>query len=232
MEKKEQNFPEPVPAASQLAILPFLSAVHGYFLSTADDARKRVTMHRVMSRDGEGYLQQICTYLGPEQYSQETAGRMFTVDTGIMGHAFCTSKIQRTKFYPTEDLLRTDLKQDMIDTGKSSRAEDEVLSFLAIPFLGPDDTAVLVLYAECDILNFFVNEERISLLVKMCQGFCDLLDWLNTEHPFNTLRNFPLDVRNFQYDTPTVFPRLQESAPVAPPQFKRTTSFNFDASVS
>jgi len=54
---------EPVPAMSQLAVLPFLSAVEGFLKGGKDVPRLRLTIHRVMSRMNLGYLQQVCPYL-------------------------------------------------------------------------------------------------------------------------------------------------------------------------
>ena len=54
--------PEPVPPASQLAVLPFLAAVDGYLREDEDVPDLRITVHRAMSREGRGYLQQVCAY--------------------------------------------------------------------------------------------------------------------------------------------------------------------------
>ena len=54
--------PEPVPPASQLAVLPFLAAVDGYLREDGEVPGLRITVHRAMSREGHGYLQQVCAY--------------------------------------------------------------------------------------------------------------------------------------------------------------------------
>lgn len=64
-------------------------------------------------------------------------------------------------------------------------------AYLAIPFLGPQKQVVLVLYAECNELNFFADDERIRRVVAMSKGFCKLFDGLQKD-PFLNLRNFPL----------------------------------------
>ena len=53
--------PEPVPLVSQLAVLPFLSGVDGLLRENGEVAGLRITVHRVMSREGQGYLQQVLT---------------------------------------------------------------------------------------------------------------------------------------------------------------------------
>lgn len=228
---KRSNFPEPVPPASQLTVLPFLSAVHGLLAGDTENANLRITMHRVMSREGQGYLQQTCTYFGLTSYDQTKVGRMFTVDTGIMGAAFDKSKIQRTRHYQKITDLQADLRQDLKELGKEDEFDKIPLSYLAVPLLGPGNKAVLILYAECNLLNFFANDNRLSQLTGMCNGFCRLIDWLNTEQPFDTLRNYPLEMEKLAYDRPTVFRRLQESVDLEPPCFKSVTSVNFDVSI-
>jgi hypothetical protein len=184
-----------------------------------------------MAREGRGYLQQICTYLGSEKNQQRHAGRIFPVTTGIMGRAFGTKKIQRTRHYDTLKALRADLKLDLLDAGRTDSVEDVPVSYLSVPFLGPSDEVVLTLYAECDSLNFFANDVLVNELTQMCRGFCALLDWLNTEQPFPTLRNYPQEIEKFQKGKNTVFSRLQEGIELQPPKFKNVTSLNFDASV-
>jgi hypothetical protein len=229
MAEKRPNHPEPVPAASQIAVLPFLAAIDGILRPAAGKSRLRITMHRVMSREGEGYLQQMCAYLGDGPYSQQPVGRMFSVDTGIMGRAFGTAKVQRTRYYPTEEQARDDLREDLIET-KDDRNPNEVpISYLAIPFLGPKEKVVLTLYVECDFLNFFAHDDRVESIVRMSRGFCRLFDWLNENQPFPALRNFPLEVGEFKHSTPTVFRRLQEEIETPPPRFRSVTSFNYDA---
>src|SRR5690242_731958 len=192
----EPNYPEPVPAACQLAILPFLAAVEGVLRADAGKEKLRITMHRVMDREGDGYLLQACVYVGSssDSFKQDRVGRMFTVDTGIMGIAFDTRKVYRTRRYPTLEDLKKDLSQDLIDVKSSLKLEQVPVSYLAIPFLASTGQAILILYVECDVLNFFAEEKRVMRLVQMCEGFTRLFDWLTEEQPFPTLRNFPFEI--------------------------------------
>ncbi|WP_158670875.1 hypothetical protein [Bradyrhizobium guangdongense] len=224
--------PEPVPAASQLLVLPFLSAVHGLLARDSNGAKLRITMHRVMSREGYGYLQQICTYFGSSSFDQSKAGRMFTVDTGIMGAAFDNSRIQRTRYYTTREALDADLRQDLEELGKESEFGQVPVSYVAIPFVGIEGKAVIILYADCDSLNFFAADDRLITLIDMCSKFCDLLDWINYEQPFELIRNYPLKIGALPYDRPTVFRRLQETVTMDPPKSKSLSSLNFDVSVA
>jgi len=183
-----------------------------------------------MSREGDGYIQQICTYLGSLPYDQTPVGRIFPVDTGIMGRAFDRKLIQRTRRYGDINLLRADLEKDLHDIGNATPVAEMPVSYLAIPLLGPGDEVVLVLYAECNVLNFFADDPRVTLLAAMCGGLCQLFDWLNEQQPFPTLRNYPLEIGKLSRSAPTVFARLQEDASLAPPRFSSVTSLNFDAS--
>src|SRR5262249_21125172 len=138
MERPYRN-PEPVPAASQLAVLPLVAAVDGFLRQEGDIPGLRITIHRTMSREGndylQGYLQQVCAYLGqdePEWKGQ--VGRILPVDIGIIGAAFKNHLIWRTKHYPCFHELRPDLQKDI---GDQKRPEDVACSFLAVPFLGP-----------------------------------------------------------------------------------------------
>ena len=71
-----------------------------------------------MMREKKGYLQQICAYLGEEDKDwRAKVGRFFPVNFGIMGKAHETAQIWRTKFYPSEEELRSDLAKDMARTG-------------------------------------------------------------------------------------------------------------------
>jgi hypothetical protein len=69
--------------------------------------------------------------------------------------------------------------------------ESSEISYLAIPFLGPQSDPVLVLYAACFELNFFADNDRIKKVVSMCDGFCKLFDYLQVDN-FPNLRNFSL----------------------------------------
>ena len=230
MEKERKNHPEPVPAASQLAVLPFLAAVDGVITLASNSAPRRLTMHRVMAREGHGYIQQLCTYFGDAQFAQDRAGRMFPIDTGIMGEALLKLKVMRTRRYATMARLRTDLAKDLAD-GNDTRDPAKVpVSYLSIPFIGAAGTGVLALYAECDVLNFFANDQLLSQILAMCNGYCRLFDWLRHASPFPTLRNFPLEVKKFERAPPTVFRRLQEEANFSPPRFESINSFNYDSS--
>jgi len=226
------EYPEPVPAATQLALLPFLSAIQGVLSEPAGNAKLRITFHRIIARETHGYIQQACTYLGSVPNTQSSVGRMFALDTGIMGSAILKVKILRTRRYESLDRLRADLRQDLIDTADARDVMEVPVSYLAIPVLGGSGDPALCLYAECDSLNFFSDDARLNLILSMCSGFCRLIDWLDEKKPFDNLRNFPLEPKEFKRGLPTVFRRLQEEVDRDTPQFHSLESFNFDTSVA
>jgi hypothetical protein len=230
--KRRYLNPEPVPPASQLAVLPFLAAVDGFLRDEGDVPRLRITIHRAMSREGNGYLQQVCGYLqedGADWHGK--VGRIFPVDEGIMGAAFENGRIWRTKLYLTRDELRTDLRSSLAP-GDQRDPEEVVVSYLAVPFLGPQNQVVLILYAECDELNFFANNDRVQHVVAMCRGFCRLFDWLQKD-PFSNLQNFPLQKGEpITGSDRTVYGMIQEALDIDPPRFNDVPSFNYEASAA
>lgn len=160
--------PEPVPPASQLAVLPFLAAVDGYLREDEDVPDLRITVHRAMSCEGRGYLQQVCAYLRQDGGDwRGKVGRTFAVDTGIIGAAYESGKLWRTKRFKDVRALHAALKKDNVSSDTVAQ------SWLAVPFLGPQDQVVLILYADCNKLNFFANDGRVRRIVAMSKGFAD-----------------------------------------------------------
>jgi hypothetical protein len=222
--------PEPVPPASQLAVLPFLAAVDGYLRSAATERGLRITLHRAMSREGHGYLQQLCGYVDDQGLEWKgKVGRTFPLNEGIIGAAYGDGHIWRTKSFPSRDELMAKLRKEL--KGKAD-PEDFEISYLAIPFLGPSSDPVLVLYGTSFELNFFADDERIRQPVLMCNCFCKLFDYLQREN-FPNLRNFPLPRGNPTQGNRPVFMSIQEQLKnVNPPKFKNLTSFNYEAAVA
>jgi hypothetical protein len=223
--------PEPVPPASQLSALPFLAAVDGALQAGGKVAALKTTIHRTMTREGRSYLQQVCGYLPPVENWHSKAGRFISVDTGIVGAAYESGSVWRTRSYEDEEKLLADLRLDMADTNDDRAINTVGLSYLAIPFLGPDNTPVLVLYSECRQLNFFADDPRVKLVEDMCAGFATLLDRLQKE-PFPNLRNFPLEKGIPVKEGRTLYPRLQEKLGLPVPRLTEIASFNFEAAVA
>jgi hypothetical protein len=230
--RDESRNPEPVPAASQFAVLPFLAAVEGLLRAADSDAALRITVHRVMNREGQEYLQQVCRYVGPEKPEHQTGtGRMFPTNFGLMGKALGAMKVMRTHWFETESQARSALAADMKATDDLRDPATQPLSYLAIPFLGPDDEPVLVLYADSHSLNFFADPSRTKTLVDMCWGYCRFVDSLQ-QVPFPDLRNFPFEPGEPVTGDDTAYPSLHEKVDdVDVPRFAHLRSFNFEASV-
>jgi hypothetical protein len=225
---------EPVPPATQLAIMPFLAALSGSLACDGDATTLRVTIHRTMSREGKGYFQQVCGYFPIRDPSTwgDKAGRILPVTAGIIGKAYADRRIWRTKHYSSDAALLRDLKKSMSETGEPGKPEDVPKSYVAIPFLGPRHKVVLILFADCFELNFFADDTRIRQIASMCTGFCRLFDALQNS-PFPNLRNFSLQTGQPAKETPTVYKWLQEAVDfVDPPEFKSVSSFNYEGSVA
>jgi hypothetical protein len=170
--------PEPVPPATQLALLPFIAAVDGFLRQEYKTPELKITVHRAISRQKKGYLQQVCAYLNDKGADGRGVGRIFPVDEGVIGAAFGNQRIWRTKAYNNDADFENDLRQSMPASGDNRTPADVEWSYLAIPFLGPQDQVVLILYGACAQLNFFADDARLVHVVAMCKGFCRMFDWL------------------------------------------------------
>ena len=223
--EREYLNPEPVPHASQLAVLPFLAGVRG-FLQDGKDIR--VVMHRAMSREGKGYLQQVCNDVGPTETDPYAGvGRLWHINYGIIGMAYGTKAISRTKKFSDEGALRAALQADMDKVGDKGSIKQ--LSWLAIPLIGASGVPVLILFADTFTFNFFADDARIKAVVDMCNGFCRLVDGLE-ESPFPRLRNFALKPGAMVEGPPSVYSSVQEPLEGwTLPAFRRLESFNYDA---
>ena len=222
-------FPEPVPAATQLAVLPFISAVEGYLTRYSKEHDLRVTMHRVMAREKHRYIQQVCQYLG-RGFDKEAknAGRLFPEGTGLMGKALTEKKVFRTKHYDSIENLRRDLELDLISTGSRKRVDQSAISFLAVPCIGTDGDTVLVLYVDTMAFNLFADDARVKEIVDMCHGFCRLFDWITDDKPLHSLRNFLTPEKDFKPGELTAFELLQEEFEADVPKFASLDSFNIE----
>jgi len=220
--------PEPVPPATQLAIMPFLAGVYGWLTLPGEVSRLRVTMHRAMTREGGGYLQQVSGYLplSDDAKLRREVGRLFPVSEGLIGHVYKDRHIWRTKHSSSDDELR----KNLIASGE--RDPDGVAkSYLAIPFLGDEEKVVLILYADCWERNFFADDSRVNAVASMCRGLCGMYDSLQ-KFPFPNLRNFPLPHGEPVAEEPTVYKYVHESLAIEPPGFESLSSFNYEASVA
>ncbi len=219
--------PEPVPSVSQLCALPFVAAIAGYLTETAGCEHARVTLHRVMNRDKQAFLQQICSYAG-SALDHTKAGRIFAVSVGIIGKAFSERMIVRTRFQASEVDWWSSYRADRKEVGDTSAEVSQVLSYLAVPLLNAEgDDCVCVLYAEASGLNVFAAEVDLRAILGMCEGYCRVIDGLaNTRLP--RIRNYPLPVGTPINGNVTAYPRLQEAMKIPqPPRFRALTSFNF-----
>lgn len=210
---------EHMPAASQLAVLPFLAAVEGYLSEDGTVEGLEVTIHRAMNREGSQYLQQLTEYFPPSP-NAKNSGRVFQVDHGIIGAAYRSKRIYKTRQFATEEQLLAEIDPNR-EPGKRA--------WCAVPFLGPNESVVLVLYARCNLLNFF-SDERVTRVVSMAKGFCRLHDYLH-DKPFRNLQNFPLDEGEPSIGGGEAY-EVQDVYDIAPPRFEKLSSFNYEASAA
>lgn len=218
---------EPVPAATQLALVAFNSAIDGYLRGSGTVEGLRTTIHRTMSRNGKEYLQQACAYAPMNQDWKKQVGRVFPVTVGILGAAYSTGRLWRTRKFEDVSSLKEALAQDMSATGDSRSVDEVGLSYLAIPFVGPTSSPVLILYSECKTFNFFAEESRVKSVAAICESFCCTFDWIEKEKTLG-IRNYPLGIGNPHIETPTLYGTVQEELSLTPPRFSAIEIFNFD----
>lgn len=229
MKTSRPKFPEPVPVATQLAVLPFLAAVEGFLAPHSEGQRLRVTMHRVMAREKHRYIQQVSQYLGHGfDKTNQDAGRLFPEGTGLMGKAVKDQQVFRTRHYEAIETLHKDLEIDLKTTGSKKTVDESAVSFLAVPFVGSDEDTVLVLYVDTLTFNFFADNKRVQAVLDMCNGFCRAFDWVTEDEPLQNLRNFFTPEKEFKPGEATAFENLQEKFGVDVPKFKALKSFNFE----
>jgi hypothetical protein len=228
MDKKDKYIhPEPVPYASQLALLPFLAGVHGY-LRADKSSGLRVAIHRAMTRERKTYLQQVCRDVGQTDVDPDSeVGRLWHVNYRIIGMAFSNAAISRTKQFPDEAALRKELEENWERSGETSSRPQ--LSWLAVPFLGKSGDPVLVLFADSCVFNFFAEDAHVKAVVNMCRGFCQLIDELEDD-PFRRIRNFPLQRGKEVEGTRIAYSFQEVLTNWRLPKFERLDSFNYDAS--
>ena len=217
----EKSQPSPL---SQLLALPFIAGVEGILnreLATA--SALRVTLHRPVVQNGRRFLQQACAYVGAHQGG---AGRLFPMDEGVVGASFRARKIYRTRGCASEDELMRALDADMRATGDLRAVGDVPRSYLSVPFLQGDGVA-LVLYADCRELNFFSDDERVSRIVAMCEGFCRFLDRVHQSS--DLLACYPATpYKENATGGKACYPTVQEELAREPPRFERAPSFDHD----
>jgi len=221
--------PEPVPAATQLLGMAFMSGIDGYLRRRlGDNAVLRITIHRLMTRDGYSYLQQLCAYLSEGQPDLAKVGRLNPVTEGIIGRAYAKKSVVRTRWYEDEAQLNADLVLDMKDTNDNRPAEIVGASYLAIPMLNRSEDVATIFYADAKIFNLFATNEVVETILGMCIGFCRTIDEL-ISHPMSGFRNFPLETGTPVEEPPTVYPRLQEEVSFGDlPKYKKLDSLNFE----
>jgi hypothetical protein len=219
--------PEPVPYASQLAVLPFIATIAA-FIRERDGGQFRTTVHRIATQGGSAYFQQLCAYLGnhKDHEDQTKAGRLLPVTEGIIGYCYEHKKLARTKHFSSEREFLDARKVDM-DRNKES-GDVSIASYLAIPFIGREGELALVLYAECNRFNFFANDEIVKTINTMCTAYAALLDWLCESDALPSFQNFPLEPGTPLKRKPTVYRSVQQLMDLHAPTFRKLAAFNFE----
>ncbi len=193
---------ENVPEITQLIVLPFLSGIAGVLANWGNKTGYRATLHRTMCRHDEVYLQQIVNYVSSDATKTTGAGRVFAVDTGIIGGAFHSKSMHHTRTFATREDHLSALNDSLIQSNEIEKVNAVGLSYLAIPFLGLPDSSryeleitehipLAILYAECFGENIFADDKLLEVISGQCNYFADVLDKI--------VEGLPDHVRNFSY---------------------------------
>ncbi len=162
-------------------------------------------------------------------YDPALAGRIYPVTEGIIGRANASKKVVRTRRYDDVESLMSALTQDMKSHDEQRSPSQVGLSYLAIPFLGTDEEAALILFADSKAFNLFADNETVVDVVSMCQGFCRTVDQI-VSSPLAGIRNYPLEPGAPVREAENVYPTIQEAIEeIAPPRFTKLKSFNFES---
>lgn len=234
---------ERVPEATQLLVIPFLAAVSGLLASREPDADYRVTLHRTMCRDKQIYLQQVVNYFSSDAGKVRGSGRIFAVDTGIIGAAFKSCRLHRTSKFSSDEELVEALKDDLKRTNDPRNVDEVPYSYFALPFRVAQDSVesnegqeafpAMILYADCFRHNIFSDDGLTKDLCAMSARYAAALDLL-AHSPLERVRNFPFSIDESEVvlagDEP--FPRLngrpEAGSEVELPLLKVLKSLNFD----
>lgn len=182
---------EPVPEVSQLLASSFLGGLSGA-LKADGEANFKCTLHRIMSRAGHAYLQQVCGYFPSSRFKESDVGRIFDVDTGIMGKAFQTTQTWRTKHFPNSSKYEENLAAAMKRASDPSLIEDVGRSWLAVPLLNTHGDPVLIFYAESKAVNYFASDYVVDAILRACGGFTATLNIL-AKSDIGVAKNYPLN---------------------------------------
>lgn len=238
MKQEMPKFPEPVPELTQLLSMTFVSAVTGYLTTHKAKSPFRMTLHRSVERAGIGWLQQISPYAerlcgASNEYRTEIRthgeGRFFPVDSGIMGMAYQTKAIWRTRFYKDHALLEEELIAARTRLREApSLVNAPARSWFAIPFVTKTGPVALVLFGESNEQNFFADDALVNSVIGMSIGFAALIDSLEMT-PLRRTRNFPIMQAEPAEGGVGSYKEVHEQLVQKAPQLAIASSFNFEA---
>lgn len=221
------TFSEPVSELSQLLGLSFLAPIVGFIESQKPISGFRLTFHRSVARAGKGYLQQVCRYAGAPQVDGGE-GRFFKTDSGIIGQAFSSKRIWRTRHSADLKIFETQLLKAMKNAGDDRTLDKVGRSWLAIPFVA-DKAPALIFFAESNDWNFFSSDAIVKPIISMTYGICDLIENLEA-NPLGRTRNFQVPPAEPEFGGLQPYEGIHEVHPCVPPKFSSVYSFNFEAS--
>ncbi len=182
-------------------------------VSVADKSPFRIALHRVVTFNGQGALQQISRYSGnrpddsllPKTELADvasmivgTTGRVFSINHLTIG--LCARTATPVLFAakePSGKDLREDMQKLHLDDGKARQMDSKVRAVFCVPFLAAskvdsDRSANLVLYLDSDNPVFF-SHDVLKWLHAACKDFREHLDMI-VHGPERLFRLIPRDL--------------------------------------
>jgi hypothetical protein len=140
-----------------------------------DDGWLRITVHSVVGDE----LEQSVAYVGATEANRGgSAGRRFSITTGIIGRAARSKKTSMVKRPP--DMQFAEWQQWLVEhtgmtAGQAAETRADRFAFLGVPIQGPSQEVRAVLYLDSRDYDFF-TEEAVSLIADGCVGLAEWID--------------------------------------------------------
>jgi len=230
---------EYLPSPTNLLASALCSGIAGLLINDHPVGhRLRVTLHRAITIHGQELLQQACDYQGAQVGNNQGAGRTFPVDTATIGVAYRCRKIVRSRRKITNVSLRETMRRLRLNNASSEMSRD-VGFVLAIPLLESGERytwpspVVGVIYVDSDAPHYYIDDDRLAVLVSIAQRFLESLASPTVEQ-LGHVRNFPLSEiakrRRAAAGLPLVASKTLELAGITPPSTRVPFQLNYDFS--
>ncbi|UWU31668.1 FAD-dependent oxidoreductase (plasmid) [Rhizobium sp. WSM1274] len=231
---------EYLPGATALVAATFCAAVASFLSSSHPTGQRlRVTFHRAVSFGREEVLQQCCKYFGVDvdEGGESPAGRTFPADNATIGLAYKTHAVIRSrKGIEAEELAAA---MQFLNLSQASRSMAPDVRFVAaLPMLASEDAhgrnpVIGVLYIDSRADDFFLDGDRLQVVLNMMEGFAGNLD-RNALRDVDHISNRELARAPSKWHTAVEIPEevrhALETVPVPLARMRADSQFNLEYS--